>query len=298
MAGRIARATPFDPGVPVICIGNIVAGGAGKTPVALAVMERLQRSGLRGGLLSRGYCSSIKDPSRVDAGLHSSRQVGDEPLLLARRAPTWIGRDRVATARLAVQAGVNVLVMDDGLQNPSLVKRLSILVIDGQYGFGNGRVMPAGPLREPVAEALKRVEVIVVLGACSSGLRKDLPDHIPILTARFQPAPEDDEISGKPVVAFAGIGRPEKFFETLAGMGCDLIDVHPFPDHHYYSTDEIMHLIDSAAAAGAIVVTTEKDMVRVPEEARNMVRSLRVELDWEDTDALEEILSQITSTMA
>ena len=295
---RIGKVVPFQVDVPVICIGNVVAGGAGKTPVALSVMERLRYSGKTAGFLSRGYGGKIKAPTLVEQHRHTSRDVGDEPLLLAQTAPTWIGADRAAAAQAATESGIDVLVMDDGLQNPALHKDLSILVVDGQYGFGNNRVMPAGPLREPVEEVIKRVQAIAVIGTVSDSLAAHIPNDLPILAARFVPAAEDDDISGRPVVAFAGIGRPEKFFETLAGMGCDLVDAIPFPDHHYFSTDEVMQLIDTAAAAGAIVVTTEKDLVRVPKEARDMVRSLKVRLEWDDPDALDSWLSTLPQTQA
>ncbi|MEE2996412.1 MAG: tetraacyldisaccharide 4'-kinase [Pseudomonadota bacterium] len=295
---RFGNAIPVKIDIPVICIGNVVTGGAGKTPVALSVMERLYASGIKAGFLSRGYGGAISIPTQVEPDTHSSRQVGDEPLLLARVAPTWIGTDRVKAARIAASSGIGAIVMDDGLQNPTLHKDLSILVIDGQYGYGNGRVMPSGPLRETIENAMSRVQAVALIGTAPDALRSSIPRNMPVLMARFVPAAGDDDISGNPVVAFAGIGRPEKFFETLAGMGCDLIDIAPFPDHHYYSSDEIMRLIDIAAAAGAIVVTTEKDLVRVPEEARDMVRSLKVRLDWSDLAALDGVLSPFLETKA
>ena len=288
---RLQNITPYKVRVPVICIGNVVAGGAGKTPVALAVMERLQKLDVSAGFLSRGYGGTINKPTRVDPTIHSAREVGDEPLLLASVAPAWIGADKVKMARLAATSTIDALVLDDGLQNPTIHKDLSILVVDSRYGFGNGRVIPSGPMREPLESAIARIHAIALIGDASSALRALLPNNIPILTARFVPATEDDDISGAPVVAFAGIGQPEKFFETLAGMGCDLVDIVAFPDHHYFSKDEIMRLIDKAAAADAIVVTTEKDFVRIPEEAKSMIRSLKVRLDWDDLAALDDLLS-------
>ena len=295
---RIANASPVKIEIPVVCIGNVVTGGAGKTPVALAVADRLIKAGNAPAFLSRGYGGKSRNPVQVDPERHSARDVGDEPLLLARRAPTWVGRDRAQTALATVRAGIDALIMDDGLQNPGLQKDLSILVVDGQYGFGNGCIMPAGPLRESLEDVFKRIQAIVVIGTMTGALRASLPDGVPVLTARFVPTSVDDDISGKRVVAFAGIGRPDKFFETLAGMGCDLVETKSFPDHHYFSVDEVMRLIEMAAATDGIVVTTEKDLVRVPEDAREMVRSLKVALDWDDTGALDDVLSPITRKKA
>lgn len=290
-AARIANASPVKIDRPVICIGNAVAGGAGKTPVAIAVGECLIRQGGNPHFLSRGYGGSLPGPVRVNPDRHNATEVGDEPLLLARYAPTWIARDRVAGARAAVAAGAGVIVMDDGFQNPALVKDISILVVDGGYGFGNGRVMPAGPLRESREDAIDRADAVAIIGTDEYGIENMLINRKPVIAGRFVPVIEDDDLSGKPVVAFAGIGRPEKFFETLAGMGCKLIATRSFADHHPYSTDEVMRLIETAAAAGAVAVTTEKDAMRLPTEARDMVRTLHVMLEWRDPAALDTVLT-------
>ena len=195
---RLVRSRPFHSGVPVICIGNVVAGGAGKTPVALDVMERLISRGIHAGFLSRGYGGKLSAPTHVNPASHSFRDVGDEPLLLAAVAPTWTGKDRSETARIAIQSGVQAFVMDDGLQNPTLQKDISILVVDGQQGLGNGRVIPAGPLREPLNRVIERVQAIVVIGKISESLNATLPDDMPVLQARFVPDMIDDDISGKP----------------------------------------------------------------------------------------------------
>jgi tetraacyldisaccharide 4'-kinase len=290
-AARFANASPSKVHAPVICIGNVVAGGAGKTPVALAVNEALTRHGVAGHFLSRGYGGTERGPLQVDPDLHSAADVGDEPLLLAQHAPTWIARDRVAGAQAAVAAGAQAIVMDDGFQNPSLFKDISILVIDGGYGFGNGYVMPAGPLREDLDAAVERADAIAIIGTDDAGVEKHLGGRQSVIAARFVPVIEDDDLSGRPVVAFAGIGRPEKFFETLSGMGCPLVATRSFADHHVYSADEVMRLIDTAAAAGAVAVTTEKDATRLPDAARDMVRTLRVTLEWRDSDALDTVLA-------
>lgn len=288
---RFAHASPSKVDAPVICIGNIVAGGAGKTPVALAVNEALAHHDVAAHFLSRGYGGTERGPLRVSPDLHTARDIGDEPLLLARHAPTWIARDRVGGAQAAVAAGAQAIVMDDGFQNPSLFKDVSILVIDGGYGFGNGYVMPSGPLREDLDSAVERTDAIAIIGTDEAGVEKQLGGRRPVIAARFVPVIEDDDLSGRPVVAFAGIGRPEKFFETLSGMGCTLVATRSFADHHVYSADEVMRLIDTAAAAGAVAVTTEKDATRLPDAARDMVRTLRVTLEWRDRDALDTVLA-------
>jgi tetraacyldisaccharide 4'-kinase len=290
-AARFHNASPSKVDAPVICIGNAVAGGAGKTPVALAVNESLMRHGIAAHFLSRGYGGREPGPLRVNPDLHSAADVGDEPLLLAQHAPTWIAHDRVAGAQAAVAAGAGAIVMDDGFQNPSLFKDISILVVDGGYGFGNGYVMPAGPLREDLGAAVDRADAIAIIGTDDASIEKHLGGRRPVIAARFVPVIEDDDLSGQPVVAFAGIGRPEKFFETLSGMGCTLVATRSFADHHAYSADEVMRLIDTASAAGAIAVTTEKDATRLPLEARDMVRTLRVTLEWRDRDALDTVLA-------
>ena len=293
---RVAK--PVRTGVPVICIGNAVAGGAGKTPVALSIAARLIRHGKEPHFLSRGYGGTERGPLQVDPDRHAAAEVGDEPLLLGRLAPAWIARDRVAGAKAAAAQGAGLVIMDDGFQNHDLQKDLSILVFDGGYGIGNGRLMPAGPLREPLEDALARADAVIVIGDDRSGIRDAVAGRRPLLWARHVPVADTDGISGKRVVAFAGIGRPGKFFETLAGMGCHVIATRDFPDHHAYSPDEIMSLIDTAAAANALLVTTEKDAVRLPPAARDMVKVLRVVLEWQDDDALDKLLEPVITVKA
>lgn len=290
-AARLRRAEPETVSIPVICIGNAVAGGAGKTPVAISVADSLIRQAAKPHFLSRGYGGTTTVPTLVDPAHHTAVDVGDEPLLLVRHAPTWVARDRVAGAQAAVSAGAELLILDDGFQNPSLHKDLSILVVDGGYGFGNRRVMPAGPLREDLDDAIDRADAIAIIGADLHGIEKSTSGGKPVLGARFVPRIEDDDLSGKTVLAFAGIGRPEKFFETLAGMGCDIVATRSFADHHPYTSDEVMRLVEDAAAAGAVPVTTEKDAVRLPAEARDIVHTLGVTLEWRDQSALDTLLS-------
>ena len=292
LAGRLRRSLvrPTRVAVPVLCVGNLVAGGAGKTPVAIALAERLAGRGRAPHLISRGYGGREAGPLRIDPAAHSAARVGDEPLLLARVAPAWVARDRVAGARAAIDAGADCLLLDDGFQNPRLAKDLSLVVVDGESGFGNGRVMPAGPLRESIAQGLARADAVVLIGDDSRDLASRLPPGLPLLHARLLPAAEAEDLRGEAVLAFAGIGRPEKLFATLRGLGARLVESRAFPDHHPYSTAEVEALLTAAADLGAVAVTTEKDAVRLPSAQRARVRSLGVVLQWADETALDSLL--------
>lgn len=281
---RFAYAKPWRAPVPVVCVGNLVMGGAGKTPVALDLARRLD--GVH--ILTRGYGGTEKGPLRVDPAVHTAVQVGDEALLLAEAAPTWVGGDRVASAKTAVAAGAKVLLMDDGFQNPGLTKDLSLLVVDGAYGFGNGRVFPAGPLREAPARGLARAGAVVLIGGNATGLDFG---GLPVLKARLVPGPEAADLMGKPLVAFAGLGRPEKFFATLEGLGCNLAAERAFPDHHPYTEADL----ESLAATGLTLVTTAKDRVRLPPAFRDRVAVLTVTLAWEDEATLTGTLAALPS---
>ncbi len=288
-------AHPWRAPVPVICIGNITVGGAGKTPLALALCRYLIQAGRTPQVISRGYGGSLAGPVRVDPARHIAADVGDEPLLLARAAPVWVARDRAAAAKAAVHAGADIIVMDDGLQNFSLARDLSVIAIDGGYGFGNGRLMPAGPLRESLAAGLARCDAAVVIGADDAGGGARAAIDLPVYAARMAPVPgpDYDDIAGRDVIAFAGIGRPTKFYATLTEMGCKLAATEDFADHHRYTPDEIMTICERAAAAGAVAVTTAKDAVRLPPEARLMVKTLNVEIEWQDADAPAMLLAKV-----
>ena len=260
---------------PVLCIGNAGAGGTGKTTVALELGSRLITRGRRVAFLTRGYAGRLRGPLRVDPLRHSAAETGDEALLLAATAATYLGADRAATARMAIAQGADMLVLDDGLQNSSLRKTLSLLVIDGAAGFGNGRVIPAGPLREPVPAAAARSSAALLIGCDATGALALLPADLPVLRGHLVSAPPP---SG-PLIAFAGIGRPEKFRATLQAAGGQVRDLHAFPDHHRYTEAELRQIL--LAAAGATVVTTPKDMVRIPVALRAGITSVGVRLAWD-----------------
>jgi tetraacyldisaccharide 4'-kinase len=297
-ARRIARATPLDPGVPVICVGNLTMGGVGKTPVVRALAERLTARGRAVHLLSRGYGGRLAGPVRVDPAIHGAAEVGDEPLMLARDYPVWVARDRAAGAKAAAAAGAQVIVMDDGHQNPSVRKALSLVVVDGEirgedWPFGDGRVFPAGPMREPLAAGLARAEAVLVL------LPGDLPSPDPDLAAMLQgPAlltghllPAAPPPPG-PQVGFAGIGKPWKVQRALEAAGCELADFASFPDHATYDEATLRGLADRAQVFGAGLVTTEKDWVRLPPAWRARVAAWPVRAVFDDPAALDAVLAK------
>lgn len=289
-ARRIARGQPTDPGVPVICVGNVSMGGTGKTPVVREIARRLGAH-----VLTRGYGGSQAGPLRVEPA-HTAAQVGDEPVMLAADLPVWVARDRAAGAMAAARAGATAIVMDDGHQNPSVKKALSLIVVDGEtrndeWPFGDGRVFPAGPMREPLKAGLARADAVVLL------LPGDLdnPDpellstlaSVPVLVARLQ---ADGPPPAGPQVGFAGVGKPWKVERALKAAGCELADFWPFPDHHAYTESELARLADRAQQFDAGLVTTEKDWARLSAVWRNRIKPWPVRAVFEDEAALDAVL--------
>lgn len=294
-------AAPEKMPVPVICIGNVVAGGGGKTPVALALGEDAKKRGINAFFLSRGYGGSITTPTRVNLEKHTAREVGDEPLLLAQTLPTIIARNRVQGARLAVAEGAKLIIMDDGLQNPSLHKDISILVMKGAKPIGNGLIIPAGPLREPLKAAMKRVDAVLHI----DGEGAILPDEVtqsgkPVFAVGSRIEIRDSGIepvgerainprSGascesqqafteahKKVVAFTGIAYPEHFRASLERAGLQVVTFHAFADHHPYTADELKALAESAADLNTPLITTEKDWVRLAPLLKDYPQSIHI----------------------
>jgi len=276
---------PFDPGLPVICVGNLTAGGSGKTPVALALAARLKARGEQVFFLTRGYGGAERGPARVEPA-HGAAQMGDEALLLAHTSPAILARDRAQGAVYAVAQGASTIVMDDGHQNFALAKDLSIVVVDGESGFGNGLMIPAGPLREPVAQGLSRADAVVIM----NGGNPDLGGYRgPVFRARL--VVDGENFRGRHVFAFAGIGRPEKFTASLRQAGAIITGTQFFADHHPYSDSEIAAL--KAKAGDAQLVTTEKDLVRLHAKDRAGVAVLPVHARFDDEAALDRLLDSM-----
>ena len=293
---RWALAKPERAAVPVVCVGNLVVGGAGKTPTALAVAKRLTELGLTPHFLSRGYHGHLKGLARVDTTLHTAAEVGDEPLLLARAAPTWVAKNRQFSAAAAVKNGATVLVMDDGFQNPGLEKDVSIIVIDSGVGHGNGRLLPAGPLRESPISGLARANAVVLVDDQAAAAVPADTGGLPVLKAHLEPTEEStNRLSGARTIGFCGIGRPEKFFQSLVELGCTVVRTHGFPDHHPYTDGELEILRADALATGARLVTTAKDLARIPSRNAEGLEVLEVEMRFADPAALDAVLAPVLS---
>jgi tetraacyldisaccharide 4'-kinase len=300
VAAQRLRRSGHQIGIPVICVGNLTVGGAGKTPTALAFAQYLLAAGQRPFFLSRGYGGRLSGPLRVEPLRHCADDVGDEPLLLARTAPTIIARDRVAGAEAAQAAGASVIVMDDGFQNPSLAKDFSVLVLDGRRGIGNGRVIPAGPLRAPLRAQLDRTHAMLVIGAASNlsspVIAAATARGIPIFHGSLEPDRNAvAALGGQRVLAFAGIGDPDKFFTTLIEAGIEVAARRSFPDHHRYSRAEAETLLAQAAGEDLLPVTTEKDLARMAgvddlAALAKAARPLPVTLRIDEEHALRKLL--------
>jgi len=297
--GAIAAARLGQPGVasgvPVLCVGNLTTGGAGKTPTALLAARLLAAAGETPAFLSRGYGGRLAGPVRVDLQRHGAPDVGDEPLLLARAAPTIVARDRVAGAYAAMAAGATVIVMDDGFQNPSLHKEAALLVIDGRRGIGNGRVFPAGPLRAPLAPQLAHASAILVLGEPSGAAAVIVAaPGLRIFHGRIIPDPAAvTPLRGCRVLAFAGIADPDKFFATLAAAGIEAPIRHAFPDHHRYTPAEATFLAAAADRHGLVPLTTEKDFVRLPGRLATRARVLPVTVAVDEADEFRRFVIEL-----
>lgn len=286
---RERMVTPKSFSVPVICVGNLTMGGTGKTPLVMLLAEKFKERSLRAHVVSRGYGGSLQGPVRVNPSTHRYDEVGDEPLLIASVAPCWVAKERVKGIEAAIAAGAQFILLDDGLQNPTVKKDFSFIVIDGPAGFGNSHVFPAGPLREPVEWGLRRAQAFIVIGEDKRQLTLKLAAQAPVFTGALKSDEQTiDSLKGKSLIAFAGTGRPSKFFDGLKHEGLDVIAAHEFADHHPYTNAEIKSLLKEAESKKARLVTTAKDMTRIPGAYQQQIKPVPITLVL---DNLEEILT-------
>lgn len=299
MGSAAVRCTtaPWQADVPVICVGNIVAGGAGKTPMAVHIADQIKQLGKNPHIVTRGYGGKSTWPLRVERTNADFNETGDEAILLAATATTWVAKDRKAGVKTAIDNGADVIILDDGFQNPSVKKDLSIVVVDGGFGFGNKMILPAGPLRESITSGIKRADAVVIVGEDKFAARADITaasPEIKIMNAVLDPVNASD-IKNLDVVAFAGIGRPEKFFETLQNIGCNVKYQYPFPDHHPYSENDILPILQQAKDANCVVVTTEKDAVKIPAYLieKIIILQIKAKLGNNDEITLKKMLAEV-----
>lgn len=281
--------------LPIICIGNINAGGSGKTPTALALLDIIKRHSLALApyFLSRGYGGGDQGPLVVDPAVHDSWNTGDEPLLLATRAPTIVASRRLAGADLAQRRGADLIIMDDGLQNPGIHKDIKFVVINGDMGFGNERILPAGPLRAPLESALSKIDAVIFIGEDRRGVKSLLPSHLPVFTSHLKPDAGKIPPKDKHYLAFAGLGYPEKFFRFLREeAGLSVIDSVTFADHYPYTDSDISALAQKARQLDAELITTEKDMTRVPKQEGLSIHVLPVHLEFENEPSLASFIKE------
>ncbi len=286
---RLKLKSPHKVSIPVVCIGNITAGGTGKTPVSISIAKLLATEMYHPFFVSRGYGGKLQDVI-VNNKKHTAKDVGDEPLLLSKQAPVVVNANRYAAAQKAVEQGADIIIMDDGFQNPSLHKDLSFLVFDGNYGIGNGKIIPSGPLRETLENGTKRADAIIILGKDKHDLAKRC--GLPAFFGHTEAV--QTTINNQDVVAFAGIGHPQKFYHTLKQQGFNVVKTIDFPDHHFYTRDELENIINEAKKLNAQIYTTSKDFVKIPPLYSQDINVLEVAVVWDNPEELISFIKQKT----
>lgn len=292
-ARRLAKGQPVKLCTPVICVGNINAGGTGKTPTVIYLVQKLLELGHTPIVVSRGFGGSLQGPVVVDARSHSSADVGDEPLLLAAFCSVVVSKSRLEGAQRAEQQGASVILFDDGFQDPSVYKDLSLVVVDAKRGFGNGRCIPAGPLREPVQTGLSRADALITIGSEPEQTSFATQASIPRFQGMLEPLQMGMDWAETRVLAFAGIGHPAKFFTTLKSLGAEIIHAEALADHQPLTASLMARLSADAKRHNARLVTTEKDAVRLPQAFRQEVLTLPVRLQFANESGLIAKLQEL-----
>lgn len=278
------KGSPKKVSVPVICVGNLTMGGTGKTPTVIALTQKFQELGHNPHILTRGYGGKFKCTLQVIPTQYSATEVGDEALLLSRIAPTWIGADRYQSALAAIKKGATLLIMDDGLQNPGLYQDFKITVFDGQLPLENQYTFPAGPFRENFSQGLKRIDHLMLLNFT------EIPAWAAEKSYTLAKTVTTQQPTADRYIAFAGIGYPDKFFNLLRHQKFNLIETIPYPDHYDYSDQEITHLLQKAEHQKAQLITTEKDLVKLPKDVKKNIQSLAIRLDMNLTELVNKVL--------
>jgi len=275
--------------IPVICVGNLTVGGSGKTPVVITLCRFLSGIGKSTSILTRGFGGKEKGPIFVSTNLHQSLDVGDEPLMMAHSLDVCVSRNRPLGANhILDKKKYDCIVMDDGLQNPTLKKDLNIAVFDGKFGIGNGFLLPAGPMRQKLEVGIQNIDLVIFNGKDETGLGQKIPPHIPIFTGELQPDEEIvEKMKNRRVYGFAGIGNPSRFFKTLNDIGADLVGEAHFADHHPYTDADLTQLYEEAMQSGAELVTTQKDWMRLPTDWRDRVLTVPVRIHFSADDTIK-----------
>ena len=280
--------------IPIIKIGNVVAGGAGKTPTVISLAQKLINSGIKVHIILKGYKSTAKNSIQVNTKIHTYIKVGDEALICAKIAPTWVGKNRAISIKRAIDAGAELVILDDGLQDPSIIANLNILVFNGYQGIGNGRIIPAGPMRENLSQAINKSHLAIIIDEDKRNIKKLIDEKIPVIDASIKI--EDkylNNFKNKKVIAFCGIGYPEKFYKTLEKIGCEVTYTKSFPDHYVYSRQDIQNLFKKSQELNSLLITTEKDHVKIMKDYKNRIYFFPISIELNDYKTLDNFLLSV-----
>ena len=281
--------------IKIIKVGNVVAGGSGKTPTVVSIVKKLANSKYQVHIISRGYKGSIKKSTLVNTDIHSYKEVGDESIILSKIAPTWIGNNRIESIKNAQKMGAKIVVLDDGIQDTSIKGDLNLLVFNGLQGLGNGKIIPSGPLREKLSDSIKKCHLSIIIDEDINNIANKLNNLLPIIKAKINIESEYlNNFKNKNVVAFCGLGFPEKFFKTIKEIGCNIRYKKSFPDHYQYKEKDLKELIDIAIKYNSLLITTEKDHIKILKKYRNRIYYFPITVDFINDKIINDKLYSLT----